>query len=461
VVGSLAAVQLTKVASNVVLARLLNPEVFGLAALAAVIGTALDMLSDLGIGASITQHPRGDEPRFLNTAWTLQVLRGLLIAALLALLAVPAARLYGDPLLAPVLLLLGGTVVLDGLASTSLSTFSRHLRTRPRCTLDVASQVLASTATILAAVVTPTIWAIVVGLYIRSLFRLLASHCLNDGAANRLCWDRESGRALLHFGGWVFVSTALSYFAGQADRLLLGRLDSLEVLGVYGLAATVAAMPGALGQNLAHMVLHPLFAKQAWADAALLGAKVLRCRRVVLSALALCTLTAMAGAPWFFGLLYDGRYAAAGWLTQILCVYMWFWDLQFSAVRAVLVLGDARPVALSNAVNLVVTVAGCVGGYWLGGLLGFAVGICLSSLAGHAVVEAALARRGIRLVRQDAAYTLLLLGLAAVGVLAPRLLAWQGGRGLGLLESLALGLPALAAAAAWLLWVLRQEVFKR
>ena len=75
-IGGLGTSQAIRLASNIVLTRLLFPEAFGLMAIVNVWIYGLQMMSDVGLGASIIQNKRGDEPAFLNTVWTMQVFRG-------------------------------------------------------------------------------------------------------------------------------------------------------------------------------------------------------------------------------------------------------------------------------------------------------------------------------------------------------------------------------------------------
>jgi O-antigen/teichoic acid export membrane protein len=88
--------------SSLILARLLFPEAFGLMALVNVFMQGLEMLSDIGLGPSIIQNKRGTEPKFLRTAWTLQILRGLVLWLVSCALARPAAAFFSaqDPLAA-------------------------------------------------------------------------------------------------------------------------------------------------------------------------------------------------------------------------------------------------------------------------------------------------------------------------------------------------------------------------
>ena len=73
--GGYGIAQLLRLVSNVVLAKLLFPEAFGLMVLVTIFMQGIAMFSDIGIIPSIIQNKRGDDPRFLNTAWTIQVIR--------------------------------------------------------------------------------------------------------------------------------------------------------------------------------------------------------------------------------------------------------------------------------------------------------------------------------------------------------------------------------------------------
>src|SRR6266705_3556248 len=93
-----AASQVLRLVSTIVLARqLLGPQAFGLVALVNVFLTGLDLLSDLGIGMDVIQHPRGDDPAFINTAFTIQAGRGLVLWVLATALAYPFAEFYHQP----------------------------------------------------------------------------------------------------------------------------------------------------------------------------------------------------------------------------------------------------------------------------------------------------------------------------------------------------------------------------
>src|ERR1017187_5882027 len=71
--------QTIRFGSNLLMTRLLVPEMFGVMAIASLFIAALAMFSDLGVKQSIIQSKRGADPTFLNTAWIIQILRGVVL----------------------------------------------------------------------------------------------------------------------------------------------------------------------------------------------------------------------------------------------------------------------------------------------------------------------------------------------------------------------------------------------
>src|SRR5262249_50324804 len=121
-----------RLGSSLLMTRLLVPQMFGVMAIATMVMVGLAMLSDLGLQQNIIQSRRGGDPDYLNTAWTLQVIRGVLLwfialcISALVLAAnhvglVPKASAYADPYLPYVIAAISISVVINGLQSTKLS----------------------------------------------------------------------------------------------------------------------------------------------------------------------------------------------------------------------------------------------------------------------------------------------------------------------------------------------------
>ncbi|MEM9581457.1 MAG: oligosaccharide flippase family protein, partial [Pseudomonadota bacterium] len=124
-VGGFGASQMIRLASNLILTRILFPEAFGMMALVMVFLQGLAMFSDVGVGPAIMQSKRGDDPSFLNTAWTIQVVRGFVLWIVAALLAWPIAVIYGEPQLLHLLPVAALTLVIAGFTPTRRETANR------------------------------------------------------------------------------------------------------------------------------------------------------------------------------------------------------------------------------------------------------------------------------------------------------------------------------------------------
>jgi len=111
---------------SIILTRLFVPELFGLMTLLTTIIVGLNLFSHIGLEDNVIQNPRGDDETFLNTTWTIQVLRGLGLWLVMVIAAWPAARFY-DPRLLWLLPVVGFGSVISGFSSPSLLSLSRHL----------------------------------------------------------------------------------------------------------------------------------------------------------------------------------------------------------------------------------------------------------------------------------------------------------------------------------------------
>lgn len=430
-------VQAMRLVSNLLLARWLAPEAFGLLAIANAVQIGLQMLSDLGIGPSIIRHERGREPRFLDTMWTLQILRGLLLALAAAAASLPLAALYEAPMLSDLLII----IVLGGLAasfaSTSVFTMPREQRLGRLTLLEIFSQTVAYATMLGIAWHTRSVWSLAVGGLIHGLLRCLLSHLLLPGHRHRLAWDQDALRDVLGFGRWIVLSTLVTFLAGQSDRLTLGLLAPLATVGVYAIAASLAFLPREVAGRLADGVLLPYLSRLVRNDAGDLAPGLDRIRSLFLPIGLLLSSALAVGSPWFFDSLYDERYGGASELAPWLVVLGWIGAVQVPLQRALLALGHSRPLAAANLARWVTGLVGSLSAFAFLGESGFVGGLCIGAVAGAVVLHRSASRLGLVVWRQDAAYLIALVVIVATSVAA------RSGPG----PILGLGLPEIAPVA--------------
>ncbi len=453
--------QVLRLAGNLVFAKLLFPEAFGILALVSIFVQGLTMFSDIGIGPSIIQNRRGEDIDFLNTAWTIQVVRGVLLWIVSAIGAGPFAAWYGEPQLASLVPVAALASILSGFTSTKLFSRSRKLSLARITVIDFVGQTLGLIAMVVWCFVTHSVWAIVFGSLIGAAAKTILSHVALDGERNRFTFERAAGRELLGFGRWIFVSTALTFLAMQVDRLMLGKFVPIGQLGVYSIAMNLASLAPTIANTLASSVLFPLLAHHSRTDAQA-SERALHAARAIILRGGLFMLAGLALlSPAFFRILYDERYSDAAWMAQLLTVPMWTWLLMVSAYHAVLAAGESRALAIANGCSLVGKLAACALGFHYGGLTGFILGLALGNLAGHVAIAFALRRLGTHIFRRDLVHTSVALAWVGGGVLAQRFaMTLVKGRWLGWVE-LAVALAVVVPLGVQATRLARQSMARR
>ena len=336
-----------RLGSNLVLWRLLYPDAFGLMAIVNSIIQGLSMFSDIGIAQTVVQNDRGEEPDFLNTIWTLQVVRGLGICALACLAALPVARFYHQPQLTGLILVVASSVGISAFNSTNFFTASRRLAVKRLTLIDLGSQVANLVVIIVWSALTGSVWALAAGSVVSALLRLVLGHVALPGIRNRFQWNPEVVREVSHFGRWIFLSTILTFLASYSDKLIFGRLISMDRLGVYGIAGVWATFPNYIIGHLTSTVLFPLLSRLRSKDGDL-PQSFTRLRMSLLLASGWLFSCLLAGGPALVRFLYDQRALEAGPLIQLLAVGYWFSTLESSNGSVLLALGRPKGVAMGQ-----------------------------------------------------------------------------------------------------------------
>lgn len=301
-----------RLGSNLILTRLLFPEAFGIMALVQVVLTATVMFSDFGFRGAVVQDPRGDDPDFLNTAWTLQIARGLLLSVVVFALAGPAATFYEEPQLKGLIMLTALAPLIGGLESTKSLTASRTLQLERYTVLSLVTQILGIAITILLAWWLRSVWALAIGGLAQPLGLATLSHVMLKGHANRTHIDRAAVGSLLKFGVFIFIASIAGFFANHGDRAVMGKFVELEELAVYVIAVMLASFPARMANQVGERVIFPLYARRPPAESEANRQKINKARRLVtLPLLFGAAALAMIGDP-VVRFLYDVRYEAAG-----------------------------------------------------------------------------------------------------------------------------------------------------
>lgn len=383
---SYAAAQALRLASNLILTRLLFPEAFGLMALVSVFLVGLQMFSDVGLGPAIAQNKRGDEQVFLDTAWSIQIARGVFLWLATCAFALPAASFFGEPMLGQLLPVAGLTLLIAGFNPTRIETAYRHLMIKRVIALDLLAQVIGMVCIVALAWYLQSVWALVLGAIIGSLAKLILTHVGLPGPTNRPRWERAAAHDLIHFGKWIFLSTACGFLLGQGDKAILGKYLPLDALGIYNIGFFLASFPVLLVDMIVGRVLIPMYREaRAGTDPQILGR--IRRFRFWLTGLALAMILGFAYSGVFLiGVLYDDRYAAAGGIVVAIAAAQTIMIIGKTYDQAALAAGESRAFFVVIAARAVIQTAFFIIGAEYAGLPGALAGQALAYLAVHPLI---------------------------------------------------------------------------
>jgi O-antigen/teichoic acid export membrane protein len=308
----------------------------------------LEMISDVGLGSSIIRDKRGDDVDFLNTAWTLQVLRGALMWAFACLIASPMAAFYKTPELAQLVPVAGLTALIAGFGSTALYTCRRRMEFGRLTILELANEVVGFSVVVLLAWLHPSVWALVAGALISRLVFVVASHTFLPGIRNRLRWEPAASGVIIGFGKWILPSSAFQFLSVQSDRILLGHYLDMTNLGIYSIAITLIDAMHALIIKVNHGVLFPAYGKVIHKEPQRLPSVMLRARFGIDLVLVLPIAALMILGNQIIEILYDARYREAGWMFQILCVRLLMAATLANTEACLVALGHPQYVLIQN-----------------------------------------------------------------------------------------------------------------
>ena len=381
-----------RMVSNILLARLLAPNAFALMAITSMILTGITMVSDVGIAITALREgvlSREEEDKL----WTMQLVRGACVGLLMAASAVPVGWLYADTRLRDVCFALALVPILSGLQSLSPIMALAHRRLLPSVSLEIAGRVGGIVLSVLIALVSPTVWSLVIGTLTGLIVSVIGSHIFARRAPHFI-FDLNYMTRQWRFSRWIQTSSTLTFFGGQIDKAVFPFLYGMTLLGVYGISSTFSAIPAQITQRWSASVFYPLtvqLLKRGTEE----RRQLMALRRSMLLYTFVIALAIAAISRPFFLLLYPPSYEAAARFSQILAAGVFFETAESSLRHLPLV--EATPhfeawvvitrlIAFGLAVSIIYSIGANAYFYALAYVLGLAVG--------HAFMLSVCVKRG-------------------------------------------------------------------
>jgi O-antigen/teichoic acid export membrane protein len=334
-----------------ILARLLVPGDFGIVAVATSISGSIDALSQIGVRDALVRL-HDEHVEYYNTAFTLQVARGLLTALLLTVISTFADAWLGDARLQPILLLMAGLAVATGFENLGIVRLSRQLDFRMQFIVQIAPRLLGFAVTVSLAYIRRDYSALLWGMIVSRLAGIAITYIVSPH------WPRlglAGWRYLVNFSLWTWAGSLAMIVWSRSDPFLLGPALGPAAFGIYLLASEIALLPIS---ELLEPVCTTLF--PGFAFARRMGTAPIQIGLTIACGLALCTVPFSIGISacsgyLVSGLLGDSWQAAQPVIARLAWVCM-FSPFSFVCSNLLSAQGQVWRVFASNATAAVIKV---------------------------------------------------------------------------------------------------------
>jgi O-antigen/teichoic acid export membrane protein len=361
-----------KLATLPVLARLLSPAEFGLAAAALLIAQFAFMFSELAMGQALVQRPQL-RPEHVRVAFTVMLLLGVGAATAVAISAPAIASFFGMPSLEGIVPVLAVLIPIQSLSAISLGLLSRQNRFRYLALARLPCAAFGySLVAIGLALAGAGVWALVLSTISRDLSMLLALYAAARHDL-RPSFNRQAIKDLAGFSTGQTLVKLANFVAQNGDYAVVGGLLGAQALGYYGRAYQLIMLPTTFMSSVTGRVLFPLMASVK-GDRARLARAYLRCITAsVALTLPLSVVLSACAEDIVFVLLGD-QWRAAAAPFAILSLVLGFRSARTVANAATVAHGASFRLAWRQGVYALLVILGAgLGARW--GIDGVAIAV--------------------------------------------------------------------------------------
>lgn len=420
-----------RLGSSLILTRIVRPDAYGIMTILLSIYFVVEMLADVNVSLFIVRDKNGADPRYLNTAWTMRLGRGLLNNVIVFLCApLISTSLYHLPALTTPLRVFSLLFSIAALESMAFPLAIRRKQTRIYVYSELVSSFLATGFTITYCYYFRDYWGMIYGtLLSRALTTLFSYHFYRD-LRPKPQFDRAAAREILQLTKFTMPSSLLTLALSQFDKVAFLRLFDLSLLGVYGLASNIAGLIESLITKISQLVLYPRCAHNFRTDRDNFSLKYYT-ENVKLFIGILIIPAAVGGAAHFIiRLLYPAQYALAGTVLQALMVRAALLSLASPAEDLLIATGESHVILFGNIFRAVSMCAASLAGYYFFGFIGFIYGISLSGLPPLIYYLWLQSEKGMLIVRFEVYKVVFVLAIALSAHLTSMLLLtfWPAAR---------------------------------
>ncbi len=358
---------------SILLARKLDPAVYGIVAIVTVFTTILNVFVDSGLGNALIQKKDADDLDF-SSVFYFNIVMCVGLYGLLYILSPLIAAFYHMPELKAVLRVMSLTVVISGVKNVQQAYVSRHMLFKRFFFATLGGTVGAAVLGVWMAYHGYGVWA------------LVAQHLFNTSVDTLILWltvkwrpkrmfSFSRFRTLFSYGWKLLVSTLITTISNDLRQLIIGKLYSADSLAYYNRGYM---FPNVFILNINSSIDSVLFPVMSEAQDRVESVRAMTRRSVCVSAYILW--------PVLLGIAAVSRPLVAVLLTEkwlpcvpfviIFCITYAFAPLQTANLNAIKAMGRSDILLKQTIIKRVISILVLLTTMWFGPLV-----MALSNLA--------------------------------------------------------------------------------
>lgn len=323
---------------TVVLARLLFPNDFGLFGLASISLGLVDTFFQSGFNSALVRE-KGDITKYLNSAWTVGIVRNTILAITIFFFAPFAGVFFNNDTIVPFMKVLAIATFFIGFENIGIILFQKEMQFNRYFFLNISIVVLEVVSVIIAAFFFRNAWALVFGAIVNRFFSVLLSYIFHPYRP-KFEWNRKHIRHLFLYGKWVWAISIIGYLVSQGDNLTIGKMLTPADLGLYQPAFALAFLPAGEIARVFGNILFPLFSK-IQGDKELLKKSFIKVARIIFAITIPASFGLLALAPEIVLNIYGERWLGMVPILSVLIFYGLIKSFEF--VVSPLFMGVGKP----------------------------------------------------------------------------------------------------------------------
>lgn len=242
-----------------VLARLLSPAQFGVFGIASLVLAFLEIITETGINVFLVQD-EGDLKNYLDTAWLVSILRGILISSLILIFTPTIALFFNSPEARTVLYLIAAVPFIRGFINPSIVRFQKELEFGKEFWFRLSIFVSHTVVAVWVGYLTRSATSFVYGLGAAALLEVFLSFVFVKPRP-RIALDTKKISTVISRGKWVTAAGLFEYLFREGDDVVVGRLLNTDALGLYQVAYKLATLPVQEMGQVFNRVTFPIYTK--------------------------------------------------------------------------------------------------------------------------------------------------------------------------------------------------------